>query len=435
MSGRPLGDFERAQALTGEHAAFNAVVAVRLGRAPEEGTLRVTLAGLQGRHPLLRARIDRGGPVPRFETEGVGEVPVTTVDRHGAEGWQRVVDDELNTPIDAARGPLLRVVRVGARAGQPGEIVLSFHHAAVDAVAITTVVRQLLAGCAPETSPGSTDLATSLALPPAADELVPPAARGWRRALATAGFMGRQLADEIGFRLGSLGARRQPVHPSARCRILTSEVGAELTRALVRRSRREGVGLNSVLNAAMVLAFWADVEGGRPRPLRLVTFADLRPHLRPPPDREVVAGYFAMLRTTVRMRRDEDLWALAGRISERLHRAFGRGERFVAPRLALPMMRMILGSGRMRMGHTALSYGGALRLEGEPLELRGVHAFVSNLWVGPEYTALARLADGRLWWDVVYLDTDMTEGRARRLMDAMTGLLASSLEPATAEGP
>jgi len=56
-------------------------------------------------------------------------------------------------------------------------------------------------------------------------------------------------------------------------------------------------------------------------------------------------------------------------------------------------------------------------------ELTGLHAFVANFTVGPEYSALARLFRGELWLDVMYLDSDMDEASAKAIASEMQMIL------------
>ena len=81
--------------------------------------------------------------------------------------------------------------------------------------------------------------------------------------------------------------------------------------------------------------------------------------------------------------------------------------------------RMILGLGNQRMAHTALSYTGVARIPEScgDLRLEGLHAYVSNFRLGPEYTAQTRLFAGRLFWDIVYLDSDMDAAQAAAIGD------------------
>ena len=79
----------------------------------------------------------------------------------------------------------------------------------------------------------------------------------------------------------------------------------------------------------------------------------------------------------------------------------------------------------MRMGAAALAYTGPLKLPRHvgAIRIRGVRAMVSNLVLGPEYTAHARLYGGRLCWDHVYLDCDMDESTAAGITDEIFDLL------------
>ncbi len=72
-----------------------------------------------------------------------------------------------------------------------------------------------------------------------------------------------------------------------------------------------------------------------------------------------------------------------------------------------------------------MSYTGVVRLAARygPLGVRGVHAFVSTLGVGPEVAAQARLFAGRLLVDVVYLDADLDPNLARTVADEVAAIL------------
>ena len=53
----------------------------------------------------------------------------------------------------------------------------------------------------------------------------------------------------------------------------------------------------------------------------------------------------------------------------------------------------------------------------------GIHAFVSNIDLGPDYTALARLLDGQLLWDIVYMDSHMDSSQANLIAEEICALL------------
>ena len=93
--------------------------------------------------------------------------------------------------------------------------------------------------------------------------------------------------------------------------------------------------------------------------------------------------------------------------------------------MSTAMMKPILRRHRQRMGNTALSYTGPSRLPRRfgAIEISSPEVFISNLTLGPEYTAQARLADGELRWNIVYLDCDMDRAKADRISDEMLDIL------------
>src|SRR5262249_2341503 len=102
---------------------------------------------------------------------------------------------------------------------------------------------------------------------------------------------------------------------------------------------------------------------------------------------------------------------------ERLYRSFRRGEKFHATRLTRSVMQATLRARSFRMAETALSYAGPSRLAPAygPFRVRRLHAFVSDIPVGPEFTALARLDGCRIMWDFLYLSEDMDRNAAEAL--------------------
>jgi hypothetical protein len=132
-----------------------------------------------------------------------------------------------------------------------------------------------------------------------------------------------------------------------------------------------------------------------------------------------------MLRSTVDIERSHDFWQLASTVNSQFATGSRRGDKILSLLTVAGVMRLMLGQKRMRMGATALAYTGPLKLPQRVgvLRIRGVNAMVSNLVLGPEYTAHARIFGGRLCWDHVYLDSDMDESTAAGLTDRIFELL------------
>ena len=425
LQSRALGAFETAQALTDDHTPFNVVVVLPLRNGPREQTLHRALEAIQKRHPLLRSRleaVDRGfifTPTPR-------PISLESFDRVGDSAWIEIAERELGRALDTESGPLMRCSRIaGSEDEQSSELVLTFHHSIMDATSGANVVRELLTACATIEAGRSPEIGPALPLMPAEDDLFPDTAPGGRRRPTVAGFLLRQLADEVGYRLRTIGARRPPVHQSGNCRVLCRRLGVQDTTALVRSCRGRRLPLNSALNASMLLAVHRLLYDGKPTFLRHFNFADLRQVLRPRVSEEHLGSYHAMLRVTVRMPAEADLWATAAEVNQRISAGARRGDTFASVRLSAAMMRPILKQRRQRMGTTALSYTGPSRLPRRfgSIEVSNPEIFISNLTLGPEYTAQASLADGKLRWNIVYLDCDMDRATADRISDEMLDIL------------
>lgn len=421
---RRLGRFELAQVLTDRMAPLNAVVAVRLRRGPEPPLIEDAARAAGRRHPLLGVRIVESGAVLAFDPEGVPEVPVTAIERQGEEHWKAVAEEELNRRFDLSRGPLLRLSYLWPSSGEESDLVLSFQHAVMDATSGVRLVGELLRRCAGELGGGD-----RRPVPPPVETLFPPPFRGPRRLAKLVSFAARAMAGEVVGRWGSRGRNLPPVRLDAGNRILTFAMTREETGSLVRRSRRCRVPLASVLGAAVQLAVARRYPGRGRRPaLRSVIFPDLRPYLRPAPEDEDLTCCFALVRTVTRFDPARGVWDLARQLGEETRRALSRGDKFAAALLSPLLMRAALRSRGRRMAETALSYTGSLGLAADygRTALDGLHAFVSNVPIGPVFTASARLDRGELVWDAVYLDTDLDRGEACELAGEIRDLLTET---------
>ncbi len=425
MPDRPLGAFETAQALTDAHTPFNVVAVLRLRNGPGESTIRQALDALQRRHPLLRAAFESTDDGLRF-APCARPITLETRDRFDDSTWMEGAEAELGRRFDTAAGPLARCLLIGARGdGAASEVILSFHHSIVDGASGTNAVCELLGACASIEAGETPEIGPPLPLLPPSEALFPPRHSGHRRRLKLAGFLLRQMADEISYRVRSIGARRPPIHPSGRCRVLCRELAADDTTALVRACRRRRLPLNSALNAAMLVAVQRRLYGGKTTPMRHVNFADLRPLLKPPVTDEHMVGLHSMLRVTVVVGAGSDLWSTAAEVNRSVTAGARRGDLFSSVCMSASMMRIILGQGKPRMGTTALAYAGPPRLPRVfgSIEVAGLEVFISNLTLGPEFTAQARLVDGELRWNIVYLDCDMDRATAENVADEMLSIL------------
>lgn len=448
---RPLGAFETALTLTGEHAPFAVVATVRLQGAPPPDRLRAALRAAQRRLPLLRCRIARGDDGFRFEAmDEPPAIPLRVLERATDDEWQRVAEEELNRGFTTSSAPLLRCTylapqtageggvasspsagRADAEGGRDrprrGDLVLAAHHALLDATSAEALVASLLEHCAGvATASGAPEPTAPSPLPPPCEERYPPGRRGVMGAARRAAFLARQVADEATYRWRTRGTPA-PAPPAVRspCRVLPLRLGRDETAALVQRTRRRRVTLNAALNAALLLATVRLLHGARPGPYRYVTFADLRPRLHPSPGEDELGCFISMLRYTAHLPAGAAFWPLATALTRQVGSGARRGDAFAAAELGPMAMRQLVRRGDERLGTSAVSYSGVSRLRRRygDIAVRALHASISNFPLGPESTMAARLFADELLLDLLYLDCDLDGELARRLGHGMLALL------------
>ncbi len=414
---RTLGIFEDTQAFANTHFPFNVVAVLRLAGAPDPEIPQRAFALLRERHPLLAVRIHEGQGRRIFDTDDVPPMPYRIVPSKSEHDWMALAEDELDLAFDLATGPLIRVTYLDrGNEERQADIVMTLHHVILDADSGTQLVRELLTLCATLAADRLESL-PQLPLPPAAETLFPAAFQNWRGFGMRAGFVLRQMADEARFQWHSRGKRQPPVHSEGHPRILPMQLPEQTSATLIQRCRRQRVTLNGALCAALLLVVQRRLYGGEDRLLRNFLFANLRPYLDSALPADNLGSCFAMMRFTTRVRPHAAFWDLARDINRQVYTAAKRGEKYLNLLMSRAVMKMMMGQNRFRMSHTALSYTGVANLPDTygSIRLTGLHSFVTNFVLGPEYSAQVRLFAGRLWWDIVYLDCDMDERTARVL--------------------
>jgi hypothetical protein len=420
---RPLGNMESALNLTRQFAPMTVAGVLRLRGAPRDFEVRAALDVLQARHPLLRSRIVNSRRRPSFEVSAdVGPIQLDVRERRDETHWQDVVTEVINANLAVDVGPLVACTYIRDPAGDSAELVFAYDHAVMDATSATNLYRELLALCSTAASPNTTRAA---ALPPSIDQLLPARLTGASRVGPTLRYMRRQIADEAAYQR-HIDGRAAPIQSRAGCRIVTRSLDIDTTTELVRRARRQRLTTNSVIAAALIVATHRNLHPEDSLPMRAITFADLRPALRPPPPPDSLGCYISMLRHTLQVGPQDDLWSISRTFQDQLRQSLDRDEHLVGAQLARHLMRMTISLKRVRMATTAVSYAGPLSLEGRygEIEVVGVHGFISNNRLGPVSTAFAKIFDGCLSWDFVFLDTDMDAMSATAIADGTTAELS-----------
>jgi len=424
---RELGPFERALTRSDLYSPFNVISVAQLeGRLTPE-TLKAALRQLQARHEFLKVGIQRRGRRFFFAEAGAADIPLNLIPRTHDDDWLGVVEAEFSRRIDTAHGPLLRCLFLPPGKGGHGEIILTYHHTLMDAVAAVGLWRELLEICGEVRAPES--LVGTAPIPPAEADLFPAPFRGWRGDLRLLRFGLGQFWDEAGFNLRMIGKPGPRVRDGARGKVFSVTFDEALTTAVAYRCRREGTTLNSALNAAMLLAVNRRLYRGQSLLMRTFSFVDLRPSLATAPPLDQLGCFISMLRYTVPVVMGMDFWDLARQLHMQIYGSLKSGDKFSAARLAETLIRMLVGTRMFRFANTALSYSGLTDLAtgyGD-LRLLGLHGFIAGFELGPEFNANANLFDDKLIWDFVYLDTDMDAATARGIAEEVRGIVAKAI--------
>ena len=423
---RKLGILETAHVLSGEYAPMNAVAVFQLVNGPLPDIVEKSLISIQQRHPLLQMRVVKKENSYFFESEGTPKIPHTVIKRKAEDQWKFVVEDELNTNFDLTRDTLIRCVQlVPEMTHSLSEIIITIQHSITDASSIFQLSHELLSLWQTIQEEGPPDDYSPLQLISPADDFFPPSFKGIKRKGNTILFLTRQIGDEINYRRKTRGREMPLIHERSHCRIVSIEFSELDTRKLIRQCRRKRVTLMTCCSAAMLLAFSRSFIKDQGIPLRHLIFPDLRPYLKPPVSKENIGGYHSMMRLTIFVNEGQKFWDLAHHINQKTYQAAKRGDKFMAPLMSAKMMRMFIRSQKMRMGTTALSYTGIAPTQScyGDIQVESLHGFVSNFPIGPQFTATAGIFKQKLYWDIVYLDSDMDAVKAYSIADEIKAIL------------
>jgi hypothetical protein len=198
--------------------------------------------------------------------------------------------------------------------------------------------------------------------------------------------------------------------------------------ALSKRCRAKKVTLNSLLNASLLLVTNRHCYASQLTPMRTFSFADLRPYTVPPTPAEHLANYMSMLRYTMDVSGESDIWKLTADLHDKIYRSLKQGDKFPAVRMSESLIKMFVGMKSMRMGATALNYSGAVPLDTQygEIQVKELHGFLSSFDLGPEVSSQARLFDNKLWMDFMFLESDMDKEMAGKIVGEVKAVLESA---------
>ncbi len=428
---RKLGGMEIAPAISNQYASFNLVSMVRMKNAPQVQVIRKALDILQTRHPALRVRIELRGCEYYFRSDSVPEIGLSTVAREADKTWEKVVDRYLNEPFDWQSGPLLGCAYVlNDDRNQVSELVLAAHHVIIDATSALALMDELLNLCAQLMAGEVVELKESYPMLPAIEMLFPPAYRGLRLNLRTAAFMLKMITEEFVFRFKTRNSRKPPLVVKPPVRTFTKVLDAEMLQALERRARREKVTFASVQHAAIMMAAWKHLYAQEPLPLKHFVFQNMRPFLTEVVPDDHLGCYISMLQLTFDLSTEKSIWQLAKEINTSIYKEGKGAGKYISTVMAGTMMKMLFKAQSFRIGQTSLNYSGVIPLQKKygKIEISEVYGFVSNFGLGPEFAAQTAIWDGDLYWNFLYLESDMDREQAQAVANDVFQNLSDALE-------
>ncbi len=249
---RKLGATEHLFWLFDQNRSVHFALVAEIDRVFAPDAWRAALLAVQQRHPLLSTRIVASADSePAFHRDPDARIPLRLVDGARAS-WQVEAARELSTPFDWSTAPLVRATLL--QGDLSSTIILAAHHSVLDGMGGAYVMEDLL--CALSGS-------SLMRLP-----LVQPLETLLRAQMASAAVSGAPAPapEPKAFRPAS-GARPE---------VAALALSAQLTQAVVERSRAEGTTVHGALAAAINEAGRRLSRTWRARPIRTVTPIDVR---------------------------------------------------------------------------------------------------------------------------------------------------------------
>jgi len=267
-----------------------------------EDMLRNAVAKVQQRHVLLQVRIkDDENHTQWFTTEDVQEIPVGIVPRRSKDDWIKIHAEESRIPFEFDRRPAIRFVLV--KSPDVSELIILCHHVICDGISLAYLARDIMEHLGdafrdvemlpmPPTI-ALDNLPQDVALPGLVKPIINRMNQKWAE-------------DSVYFDHEDYLAISDAYWEHFNHQVLTIELSETETAALVDRSRKEGVTVNSALVTAFVGA-QSLVEGDKPYHSKVVVAASLRDRI-PNPGGEGMGFYAGDVEMKFKYNQKKDFW-------------------------------------------------------------------------------------------------------------------------------
>ena len=430
---RVLSPFEVVFWRLAQAGSLNVTMIAEVHGPLSEGALAAGLQYLRRRHPLLQVRICNTDGPARYVSTNVPNVPLRIVNR-SKDDCASIVEEELNNPIDAERGPLARCTWV-RQDDATHHLLITFHHVIGDGMSGVFLMRDLVQSAAAQPS-GSTqgpshaeELTSLLHDNQPMDLRLPHQARGlrggWRQVRLVAGIS----FDDLRMRPPARPAANQqaPLH-ARRTRLICRMFDPATVQRLARMAREQDTTVHGALSAAICLATVKDNSNTKAMSVKHRSPVNMRQLLEPQVSEDV--GMFAsMAFYRGRIHSEDDFWTLARAIRCSIKHQIDHGVPAVLIGMLPRLYRMIRGDrltanelGARWQKHTPSTTGltnlGRVELADDfgPLEVRSLHFAVSPGGLG-DCACTATTYAGSLRLNFLYASPLFDAERAIRVTD------------------
>lgn len=420
---RPLNPFERAAVVSNDYAPFNVVIAVHLQNPPAPYVVMQALKTLQQFHPLLRASIKSSGNELVFEeSSSLSPIPLKVIPRLNNSTWESIAEQEMNHSFSKTQAPLIQAKYIFS--DSKAELILTAYHALIDGAASEYLTDQLLSLCQENHLPNPQIVPMRIN-----QYKLPPSHRGFKKLVQISSFAFSQMKGEFTYRIKNRGNRMPLVKHGGEGKIATITLSKNLTYELSRISRRERITINSVLNTAQLLAVNKILYAGEEAVMQTFSFANLRPYLKPPIPPGSLGGWVTLFRVPVNIDDATKFLDLAKTVHNKITASLKRGDKFNAFLTSEGLLKMMTKIDKFRFGSSAINYSGVINIKTQygDTQVKSIHGFVSAYDLAPELSSQARIFNNQIIWDFIYLDTDMGESTAEKLVQEIIAILENAV--------
>jgi hypothetical protein len=420
---RALGSFEKAALVSNNYAPFNVTSVIRMQNAPAPEAVQRALDQLQQTHPLLKSIIVETENGPWFqEVTSAPKIPLEIIEDPSDTLWKLIAEQEMGYSFSKEKPPMAKAVYIIS--DSKGDFILTSHHALIDGSAGAYLIEQFLKLCA---DPNYT--CPPAPIPEIKNDNLPLGYHGRKKISKLARFALSQLSSEITYQIENVGKRTPKVRHGGQGKVISISLTKELTNKIANQGRRERVTLNSILNAAQLLAVNKILYSGEKAAMQTFSFADLRPYLQPEIPPNSLGGWVTLFRILLDVSGKVPFWDFVKTLHQKITDSLNRGDKYNAFLTSEALLKMMIKMDAFRFGSSAINYGGVLPIHNQygDIKVTSIHGLVSGYDLAPELSSQARIFNDQIIWDFIYLSTDMDETTALQLVNEIISILESSV--------